>query len=456
MKSTDFWVIFNTDFAEATNLFSTLNPNVICFGILYTLLVISSFILILKTSDNHYSPIWLQIFSIIILIGVSLVNPFRSKVPMIDFYKSYWKYNREQRDVAEFYKNRQNLVLEVESAYPEGKNTLLIIIGESQNKTHMQLYGYPRQTNPLLMEIKDELTIYNDVCSPAIHTLTCMKQILTFTNYEQPDMYKKEANIIELLHFGGYKTFWFDNQGEDKNGAFAIDTYTPTSYRTMAKRSDVYNATGKPNDSIIIGALEMALQDTTANKAIFLHLVGNHFDYSNRYEPSFAFFNDTTDINSPYLHLLSEQDIEKINAYDNATRYNDYIVRTCIERMRGIEGRSAMLYISDHGEEIFDYQNYCSRSFEKISPAMCEIPLILWMNDEYQDSFNLTLETNRPTCTDDIIHGIMDLAQIKYTLYDSTRSVFHPAYYPKERKIENIPLNDIRKKYQQTIALSPL
>lgn len=456
MKSTDFWVIFNTDFAEATNLFSTLKPNVICFGILYTLLVISSFILILKTSDNHYSPIWLHIFSIIILIGVSLVNPFRSKVPMIDFYKSYWKYNREQRDVAEFYKNRQNLVLEVESAYPEGKNTLLIIIGESQNKTHMQLYGYPRQTNPLLMEIKDELTIYNDVCSPAIHTLTCMKQILTFTNYEQPDMYKKEANIIELLHFGGYKTFWFDNQGEDKNGTFAIDTYTPTSYRTMAKRSDVYNATGKQNDSIIIGALEMALQDTTANKAIFLHLVGNHFDYSNRYEPSFAFFNDTTDINSPYLHLLSEQDIEKINAYDNATRYNDYIVRTCIERMRGIEGRSAMLYISDHGEEIFDYQNYCSRSFEKISPAMCEIPLILWMNDEYQDSLNLTLETNRPTCTDDIIHGIMDLAQIKYTLYDSTRSVFHPAYYPKERKIENIPLNDIRKKYQQTIAQSPL
>lgn len=456
MKSTDFWVIFNTNFAEATNLFSTLKPNVICFGILYTLLVISSFILILKTSNNHYSPIWLQIFSIIILIGVSLVNPFRSKVPMIDFYKSYWKYNREQRDVAEFYKNRQNLVLEVESAYPEGKNTLLIIIGESQNKTHMQLYGYPRQTNPLLMEIKDELTIYNDVCSPAIHTLTCMKQILTFTNYEQPDMYKKEANIIELLHFGGYKTFWFDNQGEDKNGAFAIDTYTPTSYRTMAKRSDVYNATGKPNDSIIIGALEMALQDTTANKAIFLHLVGNHFDYSNRYEPSFAFFNDTTDINSPYLHLLSEQDIEKINAYDNATRYNDYIVRTCIERMRGIEGRSAMLYISDHGEEIFDYQNYCSRSFEKISPAMCEIPLILWMNDEYQDSLNLTLETNRPTCTDDIIHGIMDLAQIKYTLYDSTRSVFHPAYYPKGRKIENIPLNDIRKKYQQTIAQSPL
>lgn len=448
MKSTDFWVIFNTDFAEATNLFSTLKPDVICFGIIYTLLIICSLILLFKTTDQYKTPIWLQLFAIVLLVGVSLINPFRSKVPMIDFYKSYWKYYSEQRDVAEFYKNRQNLVLDVETSYPEGKNTLLIIIGESQNQTHMQLYGYPRPTNPLLTEIQDELVIYNDVNSPAIHTLTCMKQILTFTNYEQLDMYKKEANIIELLHFGGYKTFWFDNQGEDKNGAFAIDTYTPTSYRTMAKRSDVYKATGESNDSIIIGALEMALQDTTTNKAIFLHLVGNHFDYSNRYEPRFALFNDTIGMNSPYLHLLSEQDLEKINAYDNATLYNDYIVRTCIEKVRSINGRSAMLYLSDHGEEVFDYQNYCTRSFEKISPAMCEIPLILWMNEEYKNSSNLTFDVNCPICTDDIIHGIMDLAGVKYAMYDSTRSIFNSAYISKERRVENLTLKEIREKYK--------
>ena len=447
MKSTDFWVVFNTNYAEATNLFSTLKMKVFCWGFIYTILVIGSLILVFSTQDKNKSHIWLRLTSIAILVCVSFVNPFRSKVPMIDFYKSYWHYHCEQRDVAEFYKNRQNLVLDVRHTYPEGKNTLLIIIGESQNQTHMQLYGYPRSTNPLLSEIKDELIIFKDVCSPAIHTLTCMKQILTFTNYEKPNMYKQEANIIELLRSGGYKTYWLDNQGEDKNGAFAIDTYSPTSYRTMAKQSDVYCATGKSNDSIIIGALESALQDTTTNKAIFLHLVGNHFDYSTRYESNFAIFDGTIDINSPFLQLLSERDIKTINAYDNATRYNDYTVYTCLKRTCARGGRIAMLYFSDHGEEVYDYQNYCSRSFEKISPAMCEIPLILWMNEEYRQSNELTLDVNRPACTDDIIYGIMDLAGIKYALYDSTLSVFSSAYVPKERKVEDMPLRDIRRKY---------
>jgi len=447
MKSTDFWVVFNTNFAEATNLFSTLQMKVLCWGVIYTLLVIGSLILVFKTLDKNKSHIWLSIISIAILMCVSLVNPFRSKVPMIDFYKSYWHYHCEQRDVAEFYRNRQNLVLDVERTYPKGKNTILIIIGESQNQTHMQLYGYSRSTNPLLSEMKDELIIFKDVCSPAIHTLKCMKQILTFTNYEQPNMYKQEANIIELLRSGGYKTYWLDNQGEDKNGAFAIDTYSPTSYRTMAKQSDVYSATGKPNDSIIIGALESILQDTATNKAIFLHLVGSHFEYSTRYEQGFAVFNDTIGINSPYLHLLSEREIKTINAYDNAARYNDYIVYTCLEMTRAAGGRIAMLYFSDHGEEVYDYQNYCSRSFEKISPAMCEIPLILWMNEEYRLLNELTLDVTRPTCTDDIIYAIMDLAGIKYALYDSTRSVLSSAYVPKERKVEDVPLRDIRRKY---------
>ncbi len=447
MRSTDFWVIFNTNFAEASSLFSTLKPNILCWGIVYTLLVIGSVILVLRIEDKKNSPMWAQIISICLLACTSFVNPFRSKVPMLDFYKSYWHYYGEQREVAEFYKNRQNLILDVVHTYPEGKNTILVIIGESQNQKHMQLYNYPRSTNPLLSSIREELVIYEDVCSPAIHTLKCMKQILTFTNYEQPDMYKKEANIIELLRSGGYKTFWLDNQGEDKNGAFAIDTYSPTSYRTMAQQSDMYKATGLSNDSIIVGELNEALQDTATNKAIFLHLVGNHFDYSSRYESGFSIFDDNAGINSPYLHVLSERDIKTINAYDNATRYNDYIIYSCIEKIRAEDGRVAMIYFSDHGEEVFDYQNYNSRSFEKISPAMCEIPLILWMNEKYKDTNNLIFDIKRPCCTDDIIYGIMDLAGIKYTLYDSTRSVFSAAYMPKVRRVENKPLQEIRESY---------
>lgn len=450
LKSTDFWVIFNTNPTEATNLFATLSAKVFIWGVVYALLVFSLLILFFKKTNKGYQiSRYSTISAILILMGLSLINPFRSKVPMIDFYKSFFKYQREMREVAEFYKNRDFLQLDVTSNLPKGKKTFLFIIGESQNRTHMQLYGYTRPTNPMLMEIKDELTAYSDVCSPAIQTLACMKQILTFSNYENPDMYKQEANIIELLQAAGYKTFWYDNQEKTGNGAFAIDTYTPTSYRTMAKRSDVYvDERSWVMDSSIISQLQEALQDTAELRAIFLHLVGNHFDYHQRYEASFEHYTNKDGISSPFINELTDSEISTLNAYDNATLYNDYITRKCIEMVRAQGGLSAMIYFSDHGEEVYDDMKYAGRSFgEGISPSMCEPPLILWMNEAYKENSNLYLDPTISVCTDDIIYGLMDLTGVRYHLYDSTKSIFRKSYIPKERMVQGQTYQSIKDRF---------
>ena len=55
--------------------------------------------------------------------------------------------------------------------------------------------------------------------------------------------------------------------------------------------------------------------------------------------------------------------MQTINAYDNGTLYNDYIIRTCIEMVRKQDGMSAMLYFSDHGEEVYDCLKNAGRSF---------------------------------------------------------------------------------------------
>lgn len=452
LKSTDFWVVFNTNPGEATNLFATLPVKVYIWAVFYMLcILILLYLLIKQTSKKQLIniPRYIQLAAIIVLMGLSVINPFRSKIPMIDFYKSYYKYQHEMKEVAEFYKNRDNISLDVTNLLPVGKKTFLIIIGESQNRRHMQLYGYSRPTNPMLMEINDELVAYNNVCSPAIQTLACMKQIMTFTNYEHPDLYKKEANIIEILRAGGYKTFWFDNQGKSENGAFAIDTYTPTSYRTMAKQSDVYSdEMSCAKDSSIIPILEEALQDSAEQKIIFLHLIGNHFDYRERYEKSFEIFSTKEGICSSFANELTPKEVETLNAYDDGTLYNDYIIRTCIELVRKQKGMSAMLYFSDHGEEVFDCQKNAGRSFgEGITPTMCEIPLILWTNDDYKKVCDLHIDEFVPACTDDIIYGMMDLCGVRYHLYDSTKSIFHPSYLPKERIVQNLRYEDIKEKY---------
>jgi len=445
LKSTDYWVIFDTNPAEAGGFFSGVPFNVFLFASLFTILLVTTLCLSIKKNKNSVVriPKYIQYLATIILTICCLIQPFRTQVISIDFYKSFYKFNKEKIEVKEFYENRKSLKINCEILLPQSPKTFVFIIGESQNREHMSLYGYPRQTNPEMEKLKAELDIYTDVVSPAIQTLICMKEILTFTNYEQPDMYKKEASLIEILRGGGYKTFWIDNQGGSR-GLYAIDIYTPTSYRTIAKMSDYYNDQFIGGfDSVVLPELKKSLQDTASNKFICLHIVGNHFDYESRYEKSFATFTNEP-IVSKVKNQLTKEDKHIINCYDNATKYNDYIVSSVIQMLQEVDGLAAMIYISDHGEEVFDTQHYCSRSFEQISTPMCDIPFILWRNDAYRNANPLIIETDRQYCTDDIIHSLMNLAGVRYKLYDPTRDIFSKEFTPKERYVQGKRYDDIQ------------
>ena len=102
----------------------------------------------------------------------------------------------------------------------------------------------------------------------------------------------------------------------------------------------------------------------------------------------------------------------------------------------------------NHVVDVFDYIKGSGRSFgEGITPTMCEPPLILWANEEYKKVSNLHVDESVPTCTDDIIHGIMDLCGVKYHLYDSTKSIFHSSYLPKERIVQGLKYDNLKEKY---------
>lgn len=446
MKSTDFWVIFDTNISEASGFLTTLPISSIVWCAIYILLFIGSLIWAWK-NDPQLSIHWcIRAFAILVLLCIMVILPFRAKVPSVDFYKSFLNYQKEKIEVRDFYEKRKELILDVQSLLPQGKKTIVIAIGESHNRNHMQIYGYPRQTNPLLSEIQNELAVYTDVCSPAIQTLNCMKEILTFTNYENPKMYKQEASIVELAKAGGYTTYWADNQGSG-HGAFTIDTYTPTSYRTIAHLCDYYtDENASPHDSMIISRLQVYLKDTAENKVIFLHLIGSHFPYCEHSEAEFKNFTDCN-VPSKFRSDLDTKQIAILNDYDNSMLYNDFILRQIIEALRKEDGMSAFLYFSDHGEEVFDSQLYAGRSFEKISPSMCQIPLILWQNEAYKNANCLSIDTARPACTDDVIYGIMDILGIRYSLYDSSASIFNHNYKPKTRMVQGLLYEDIVNKF---------
>lgn len=375
-----------------------------------------------------------------------LIQPFRTQVMGLDFYKSFYKYNKEKKEVQAFFANRKNLKMDCENLLQDhSPKTLVFVIGESQNREHMSLYGYPRTTNPELQKLASELDIYSNVISSNIQTLSCMKEILTFANYERPNLYKQEASLIEIMRDGGYKTYWIDNQGAG-GGLGNIDVYTPTSYRSIAQLSDYYQ--DEPVvylDSMILPRFAYCLQDTASNKFICLHLFGNHFEYESRYESSFATFTNEP-IESKVENELTKEDKQIINYYDNATKYNDYIVSSILKMLQSEKGLAVMLYISDHGEEVFDTEYYYRRSFERISTTMCDVPFILWRNAAYREANPLIIDTSRSYCTDDIIHSWMNLAGVRYKLYESKRDIFSADFSPKERRVQGKRYDDIEIK----------
>ena len=68
---------------------------------------------------------------------------------------------------------------------------------------------------------------------------------------------------------------------------------------------------------------------------IFIHLVGSHTDYPNRYPPEYKFWD--------------EQD--RTNAYDNSLRYNDWVLSQLYEAFKARPDFQIMIYMADHGED---------------------------------------------------------------------------------------------------------
>lgn len=88
-----------------------------------------------------------------------------------------------------------------------------LIIGESLTRERMQLYSYHRETNPLLMSMKDELVIVPHAwCTKPPGTLRNVKKIMTFLNSETEKSESIKTHLVNVMKSAGFKTYWFSNR----------------------------------------------------------------------------------------------------------------------------------------------------------------------------------------------------------------------------------------------------
>lgn len=193
--------------------------------------------------------------------------------------------------------------------------------------------------------------------------------------------------------------------------------------------------------------LAQALASKAPRKMIVVHLLGTHRKYNYRYPDQFEQFSNADDAPA----WVVAETLEKYNSYDNAIRYNDFVLSEIISLLKQETSSTAMAYLSDHGEVVYDTagQPFSVRNEDAPSPAMYTVPFVLLKNECYDETNperNWAHYVDRAIQSNDFIYLWLDLVGLNYEGIDRHHSAIAESYVASPRLIGNprgsMPLAD--------------
>ncbi|MCF7569496.1 sulfatase-like hydrolase/transferase [Sabulilitoribacter arenilitoris] len=429
-SSSAIFVILESNTNEAKEFSSFyINKPAIAFLLIIALIVlfvlkkqkISSFVSSTVTTKKKIKL--LSVF-ILILTFLKLTTLIVFNVPYL-ILKSSFEYHIESKKLGDYKKNKNGNFTNVFQSKKDEEEVHVVILGESTTRSHLGIYNYYRETTPGLNRLKDRLLVFNDVISPHAYSVGSLTKMLTLGNYESPEKVS-EGSIIQLANSADYTTYWLSNQRPI--GPYeSMITKISLSAKTSKFLTTTIAGNSKVLDETIIPEFNKALNNNVKRKVIFIHLMGTHHHYENRYPLAFAKFE-----NQPKTKFKSTESFKKINHYDNAVLYNDFIISKIIKKVDSLETKGTVLFLSDHGEEMFNDLNMAGHNEDIYSKQMFDIPFLLWQSEKYKQQKNLFFDKERNYMVDDLFHSLADLLCIKANEVDTTRSIF--SKYFKERK----------------------
>ncbi|AIN57116.1 phosphoethanolamine transferase CptA [Pseudomonas soli] len=451
------FVMFESNTAEAGEYFSQYFSTWLCLGLL---LYSAIAVLLWRRIRPVTLPLYSRLPVVAVLLTATLGYPFykqmvsqqrnfadaREKVEQRMAAAVPWQLVVGYRQYRQQLDNMQAL-LQQNAALPPLQNlkdssgdaprTLVLVLGESTTREHMHLYGYDRDTTPNLdaLAAHDKgLTVFRNVVSPRPYTIEVMQQILTFGDQQHPDRFLTDPSLINLMKQAGYKTFWITNQ--------QTMTKRNTMLTTFSQQTDVpvylnnqRNQNASQYDSVVLEPFDKALRDPADKKLIIVHLLGTHMDYRYRYPAQFDHFKDATGAPA----ALAPEQVRTYNFYDNAVRYNDFVVSDLIKRYSASTPNGFLLYLSDHGEDVYSSGNHDRLGRNEANPTrpMYTIPFLLWTSPSWQATHPRDLQAmvNRPYSSAHLIHTLSDLAGLSYDRYEPAKSLINDSFTASPRWI---------------------
>ena len=312
-----------------------------------------------------------------------------------------------------------------------GREVYVYIIGEASRAMNWQLYGYERETNPLLSQ-EEGLVVFRDMLTQSNTTHKSVPLILSSVATDEHEELYRRKGLPALLNEAGFDTWFISNQS--RQGAM-IDHLAHDAKHLIYIRSPRH-------DTQLLDEMRRVLEHSSEQKILFiLHCYGSHFSYHQRYPREFAHFQPDDDVAIARQHRPM-----LVNAYDNSIRYTDYVLSQIIDYLGSLENTSsALLYCADHGEDLIDDRR---ERFLHASPTTTAYQLyvasLAWFSKSYREHFPRKVaaaEANEtaPATTHALFHTMADMASIQGRFLKTSVSLVSPDF---DRQAPRRYLND--------------
>lgn len=210
--------------------------------------------------------------------------------------------------------------------------------------------------------------------------------------------------LLAAFHEAGFHTAFVSNQ---KRNHSYIDLLAAQADTTIYI-NDTNPTEGYFYDGDMLPYVSKLLQKPFRKQLIVLHAYGQHFEYGARYPHT----DGTAASGSRDKAMLLKE-------YGLASRYMDQVIGQLIDLLQGQNTCSALLYTSDHGENLMDDHR---KKFLHASPVPSyyelHIPLMIWTSGLFQKDFPTLAqqlkahETAVTTNSEAVFHTMLTLAGI--------------------------------------------
>ena len=301
--------------------------------------------------------------------------------------------------------NQKEIILPDAVITTDSQDICVLIIGESARSRNFSLYGYERNTNPLLAA--DSVTVLKAKASDT-YTTEAVKALLS--HKASKELHEILPNYLER---NGVDVIW-------RRSNWGTPPLHIKKNYTKASLKEIYPEADSNYDGILFHRLQDDINASDSTKIfIGIHTYTSHGPayYKNVPDQHKAFFPECRTV-----EMSGTKSSELVNAYDNTVLYTDYLVHSVIEMLKNEfpDRRSCVIFISDHGESLGEGGNYMHGIPKKMAPSeQLEIPFLVWTSDDSLKVKDIPMAGHY-----NIYHSVMKFLGMESPIYDESKNIF--------------------------------